>query len=208
MNTATTFLNSAIIERVKLVLLKPSECWNSIASETANVQQLMRTLVVPLAVISSACQFLGMQIFGVTIPRLGTWRQPLFSSLVWHITTAVLQIALVFVGALVVEKVAKLFKGEATRERAYSLLAHAMIPGAVGGMLGLVPFLSIFSIIFSILGLFTLYNGSTKMTTVPESSKLLFTLALVVSLIATGMVVFFIGSSLIAPPIPGSLNVS
>jgi hypothetical protein len=75
-------------------------------------------------------------------------------------------------------------------------------------MLGLVPFLSIFSIIFSILGLFTLYNGSTKMTTVSESSKLLFTLALVVSLIATGMVVFFIGSSLIAPPIPGSLNVS
>jgi hypothetical protein len=206
MNTATTFINAALIERVKLVLLKPSECWNSIASETANVQHLMRSLVVPLAVISSACQFIGLQVFGVSFPGLGTWRPPLFSSLAWHIATVLLQVALVFIGAIVVEKVAKLFKGEATRERSYSLLAHSMIPGAVGGVLGLVPFLSIFSFIFAILGLFTLYNGTTKMTTVAESKKLFFTLAVIVSLMATGMVVFFIGSSLISQPVPG-LNI-
>jgi len=207
MNTTTTLTRAALIERVKLVLLKPSECWDTIATETPNLQNIMRTLVVPLAVVSSACQFLGLQLFGVSFPGLGTWRPPLFSSLAWHIATVLLQLGLVFVGAIVVEKVTQLFKAETTRERAYSLLAHSMIPGAVGGMLGLMPFLSIFSFIFAILGLFTLYSGSTKMTSVHESKKLLFTLAIVVSLIVTSLVIFSVTSLIIAQPVPG-LNVS
>ncbi|MEY4700955.1 MAG: hypothetical protein RL326_1142 [Pseudomonadota bacterium] len=207
MNTTTALTKTALIERVKLVLLKPSECWDTIASESANIAHLMRSLVVPLAVVSSACQFLGLQLFGISFPGLGTWRPPLFSSLAWHILTVILQVALVFIGAIVVEKITELFKAETTRERSYSLLAHSMIPGAVGGTLGLVPSLSIFSFIFAILGLFTLYNGSTKMTTVPESKKLFFTIAVVVSLIATSLVVFFVASLLVAQPVPG-LNVS
>ncbi len=207
MNTTTALTKAALIDRVKLVLLKPSECWDTIASETANIPHIARSLVVPLAVISSACQFIGLQLFGFSFPGLGTWRPPLFSSLAWHIVTVILQVGIVFVGAIVVERITKLFKGDTTRERAYSLLAHSMIPGAVGGILGLIPFMSIFSFIFAILGLFTLYNGSTKMTTVPESKKLLFTLAMVVSLIATSLAVFFVASLLIAQPVPG-LNVS
>jgi hypothetical protein len=207
MNTTTALTKAALIDRVKLVLLKPSECWDTIASETANIPRIARSLVVPLAVISSACQFIGLQLFGFSFPGLGTWRPPLFSSLAWHIVTVILQVGIVFVGAIVVERITKLFKGDTTRERAYSLLAHSMIPGAVGGILGLIPFMSIFSFIFAILGLFTLYNGSTKMTTVPESKKLLFTLAMVVSLIATWMLLFFFASLIIAQPVPG-LNVS
>ncbi len=166
----------------------------------------MRSLVIPLAVLSNACQFIGLQVVGVS-SVLGTWRPPFFSSLAWHIATAMEYVVLIFIGAIIVEKLAKLFKGEATRERCYSLLAHSMIPGAAAGILTLVPSLSIFAFIFAILGgLFTLYNGTTKMTTVPESNKLFFTIALIISLMATARVVFYIGSLLIARPVAG-LNV-
>jgi len=207
MNAIKNFLTPALLERVKLVLLKPSECWDSIALEEANWRHIMQSLVIPLVVVSNACQFIGLQLFGVTLPQLGTWHPPFFSSLAWQIATAILHVALVFVGAIIVEKIAKLFKGEVSRDRAYSLLAHSMIPGAIGGMLGIIPLVGIFGIVFTILGLFTLYSGTTKMTTVPESSKLLFTLAIIVSFVVTGMVAFFIISGVISQPLPG-LNVS
>lgn len=207
MNAIKNLLSPALFERVKLVLLKPSECWDSIASEEANTRHIMWSLVVPLAVISNACQFIGFQLFGVTVPLLGTWRPPFFSSLAWHIGLVIIHVGIVFVGAIIVEKIAKLFKGDASRDRAYSLLAHSMIPGSVGGMLGIFPLAGILGIVFAILGLFTLYSGSTKMTTVAESNKLLFTLAIVVSLIAISLVAFPLASLIIAQPVPG-LNVS
>jgi len=207
MNAIKNFLSPALFERVKLVILKPSECWDTIASEEANMRHIMQSLVIPLTVLSNACQFLGLQLFGVTVPLLGTWRPPLLSSLAWHICLTIIQVGVVFVGAIIVEKIAKLFKGAASRDRAYSLLAHSMIPGSVGGMLGIFPLAGILGTVFAILGLFTLYKGSTKMTTVAEDSKTLFTYAIVVLLMAVSLVAFPLASLIISQPVPG-LNVS
>lgn len=201
MNTTNpTHIASSVIARVKLVTLSPKECWNTIASEQHDPKTLVKNVIAPLVAAGALAQFLGLQIFGFAMPLLGTWRPPLVSSLIHFLLRAVVQVAMLFIAGFVVQKLSTTFQGSASREKAFSLVAHAALPGLAAGLLGIFPPLLAIGLILGIVGIYAFYSGISTMTAVPEGSRLMFVLSCVVVMIVLGFVVSAVEALLISSP--------
>ncbi len=97
---------------------------------------------------------------------------------------------MIFISSLIIQKLAGFFHGSATPDRAFSLVAHSMLPTLVGSLLAIYPLLGIFGIVFTALSLSALYHGAPVMTTVSSSKILGFIAAFIVSMILTSMVIY------------------
>ncbi len=133
---------------------------------------------------------------------LGTWRPPLFQYLFSQIAAGVVGIAMIFVSSFIMQKLATLFQGSVTSDRAFSLIAHSMLPTLVGGLLAVYPLLGIFGIVFTILSIAALYHGAPVMTTVRSDKTLGFIAAFIVSMILTSIVIYGALGLLITMPQP------
>ncbi len=52
------------VERVKGILLKPKEEWQTISGETTTITELYRTYIIILAAIGPVASIIGMSIVG------------------------------------------------------------------------------------------------------------------------------------------------
>lgn len=205
METATTiksFNVNTIINRAKLVILSPKLCWQTIAQETHTPKELLRTTIIPLILAGIACSTIGMQVFGMNLGPLGTWRPPLFQYLISQIAAGVIGVAMIFISSIILQKLAQFFQGSATPDKAFSLIAHSMLPALVGGLLAFYPLLGIFGIVFTIISLLALYHGAPVMTTVSGDKSLGFIAAFIVSMILTSIVIYGATGMIIPMPQP------
>jgi len=208
METLATIKNfelTALINRAKLVILSPKECWQTISQETHTPKELLRSTVVPLTLAGILCSTIGMQIFGMNMGPLGTWRPPLVQYLLSQIVFGIVGVCMIFVGSFILQKLAEFFQGTVSSDRAFSLLAHAMLPVLIGNLLAIYPLLGIFGIVFGIIGLCALYWGTPAMTTVASNKALGFVAAFVVTMMLTSIVVYGVSALFIAlpqPPLP------
>jgi hypothetical protein len=177
-----TFNLSHLIERAKLVLLSPKQCWDKISKETHEPLALLKSTIAPLIILNIICAVIGIQIFtkalGVFAARLGAGLElsliPFFFS---QILNGFVSIGMLFLGAFILHNLAPKFQGEVSKERAFIYLAHAMIPSLLGGLLAVIPPLIPLALIFSIVSMCALYFGATVMTSVPKERGLGFFIA-------------------------------
>jgi hypothetical protein len=136
---------------------------------------------------------------------LGTWRPPFFHFLISQIAVGAIGVGMIFIGSFILQKLADMFQGSVTSERAFSLLAHSMIPMLVGNLLAIFPLLGVFGIVFAIIGMCAIYYGTPVMTSVTNSKALGFVAAFIVTMILTSIVVYGLSAILIPlpqPPLP------
>ncbi len=141
----------------------------------------------------------------MNIGPLGTWRPPLVQYLLSQIIFGILGVFMMFVGSLILQKLAAFFQGTVTSDRAFSFLAHAMLPMLVGNLLAIYPLLGIFGIVFAIIGLCALYFGTPVMTTIANNKALGFVAAFIVSMMLTSLVVYGVSAFVVPlpqPPLP------
>ncbi|MFN4897183.1 MAG: Yip1 family protein [Pseudomonadota bacterium] len=196
---------SAVFNRCKLVLLSPKECWQTISQEAHTPQALLRSTLIPLLLAGILCATIGMQLFGMNMGPLGTWRPAFFQYLVAQIASGVLGIAMLFIGAWLMQKLAQFFQGSVSFDRAFSLLGHASLPMLVAGLLTIYPLLGALGIVCTVIGLYALYHGSIAMTSVARNKALGFLAAFLVSMLLTSIVVYGLASLVITfpqPPLP------
>lgn len=180
--TNQTFNLSQILERAKLVLLSPKQCWDKIANETHEPLALLKSTIAPLVILNIICAVIGLQILtkflGLFPARLGA---DLHLSIIPFVFSQTLRgavsIGMLFLGAFILHNLAPKFQGEVSKERAFIYLAHAMIPSLLGGLLAAIPPLIPLAIIFSIVSMCALYFGATVMTSVPKERALGFFIA-------------------------------
>jgi hypothetical protein len=197
MNTTTTTTESklidvqAIIARCKLVLLDPKGCWSQIASESNSPVHLLKTIYLPLSVLGAICLIVGLSLFGITVPLLGTFR-PGFSALISQaLLYVVLGVAAPFIVSFIFEKLAPYFDGTAPFNKSFSLIVHASIPSLIGDCFILIPGLrAVGALVGSLYGLYLLYCGFNSMVQLPEGKRLPF--------IATATVVIIVVQTIIA----------
>jgi hypothetical protein len=193
--TLQSFNLAALINRFKLVVLSPKECWKTISSEDHDPKALVMSVILPLVVVGIVCSTIGLQVFGISMGPLGTWRPPLVSFLLSQVVNGVMTVVGVFVSAWLIQKLASFFHGSATPSRAFSLVTHAMLPLLASNALTIFPPLTVLGLVLLILSLYTLYQGSSVMTTVPENKRLGF----VVSFIACAILVSIVFAAISAP---------
>ena len=180
-----------LIDRVKNILITPQNEWDVIKNEQPNTPGIITGYVLPLAGAAAVAAFIGYAFIGVNFLgfRIKGIDWGLYQGL------AVLQGALlsVFVCAIVIDALAPSFGSEKNMGRSVQLVAYSFTPGWVGGLLAIIPALSIVGTLAGLYGLYLLYIGLPKLKNTPQDKQVSY---YVVSLL-TIIVVFFVVSYII-----------
>jgi len=187
----------ALVDRVKNILLSPRTEWPVIDAEPATVASLYTGYIMPLAAIPVICQALGMSLFGVTIPFIGThYRTPIGSALTSAAILYVFSLVAVFLISLVVDGLAPTFGGTKNPVQALKVVAYSYTASWVGGIFSLLPALGIIGVLFGLYSLYLLFLGLPVLMKSPPDKAVGYTVVVVICAIIVTWIVFFVIASL------------
>ena len=189
-------------ERVKGILLRPKQEWQTIAGETTTISELYRTYVGILAAIGPVASIIGMSIVGIHLPLLGSYRVSIFTSISSAIVQYVLTLVGVYVMALIIDALAPKFSGEKSMIQAFKVAAYSFTPGWIVGIVGLFPSLSPLGIL-GLYGLYLLYVGLPVLMKSPQEKSVGYTIAVIIAAIVIFLLIGFISHAFISYPTPG-----
>jgi hypothetical protein len=155
--------------RVVAILTKPADEWRTIGAEPATVEGLMRDYAAPLAAIPAVAQFIGFSLIGLPAPvfggaiRIGIVRSFTFAVVAW-----VSALVSAWIAAVVIEKLASTFQAKGSTAQALKLVVYSMTPIWVGGVLYLVPVLSVLLIIAALYAVYLFYLGLPRVMSTPS----------------------------------------
>jgi len=203
MSTEKKLINlPLLIEKAKLVILSPKDCWQKISDESTTPNELVRSLVAPLLVLGVVLSVFGSQVFGIDKGLFGTWSPPLFSYLLFQIGSSIISVVMLYVSSFIVQRLAGLFHGTATPERAFSLVTHTAIPVMVGNLLAFYPILENLGLVFTVISVIALYHGIPAMTTVAPNKTLGFIAAYICIMILASLVIYGLAAFVVPLPQP------
>jgi hypothetical protein len=189
--------------RAKALLLQPTETWKQIATENKSITELYKEYILILALLPALTGFLSLAVIGINVPFLGTYRAPLFSTLLTQAVSYVLMLGMLYVAAIVLEFFAPKFEATVSREVAFRLCAYSTTPLMVASILSLLPILALFA--FAAAALYSIYlfwTGLGVLTQVPESRRIGYVLVSALSTFVIVVVFASIQAALSSPAIP------
>lgn len=198
-----------ILDRAKAVLLDPKNIWSTIKSESATPKDLITGYLGVLLAAGAIAQFvrsvfLGISVMGVTV------KSGLVDGLTYSVLSLILTIVGMYVMAAIMQKIAPKFEGSTTIDSTFRLLAYSTTASALGQILLILPVPGIMLATFALglYGLYTLFQGITPMTGVPEARRVPFLLVSIV----IGAVIMFVVNALVlssfAPSSTSGLNIN
>lgn len=190
-----------LIERVKGILLRPKQEWQTIGGETASIAELYKGYVVPLAAIGPIASVIGMSLVGLSLPFVGTVRIPITTSIGSAVVHYILTLAGVYILALVIDALAPTFAGEKNVTQAFKVAAYSYTAGWVVGIFTIIPVLSVLSIL-GLYGLYLLYLGLPVLMKSPQEKSLGYTIAVIVAAIVIFVVIGIVSRAFITYPMP------
>lgn len=171
-----------IFNRAKLVLLNPSSCWSTIAVEATSPKELLISFFLPLSVLGLVCSLIGS--FGSPLSY------PFSTQVTLCLLALILNAIFLSIFAFLAVKIASFFSGSTTFSKAFSWGVYAWTPSLVAGLFGVFPMLqSLAALPAALYGLYILYKGCGRMTTVPETQHLTFLISLIVAAFVAYLVV-------------------
>ena len=189
-------------ERVKGILLKPKQEWETISGEATTIPELYMTYVAVLAAIGPVATIIGMSIVGIRLPFVGSFRVPITTSIASGIVHYILTLVGVYVLALIIDGLAPTFSGEKNINQAFKVAAYSYTPGWVVGVLWIIPSLSPLGIL-GLYGLYLLYLGLPVLMKSPQEKSLGYTVAVIIAAIVIFVVTGFISRAIISYPTVG-----
>ena len=180
-----------IVERVKKLLLTPTQEWGVIKGESQTVAGLFTQYVMILSAIPAIAWFIGFSIVGYS--GMGpTYRVPIGAGLANLVLSYILGLGSVYVMALVIDAFAPNFGGEKNFIQALKVAAFFPTAYWVTGIFFILPTLSIFVLPGALYSLWLLYVGLAPMMDVEEHRAVPYTvvvmLVAVVLLVVSGVV--------------------
>lgn len=188
---------SALVDRVKAILMQPKETWPVIAGEAATPGDIITRYAIPLAAIGPIAGFIGGQLFGISAVFV-TIKPGLMAGLTGAITGFIMAIVSLVAMAFVVDFLAPKFEGQANRTQAFKLCAYSLTAGWVAGIFGLFPALGLLSLLAALYGIYLFYLGATPVMKVPEAKAGGFTAVTIVVMIVLYIVLGSIAASVTA----------
>lgn len=191
-----------LVERVKKLLLSPTQEWQVIKSETHTVSGLYTRYVMILSAIPAVASFIGFSVVGYS--GLGmTYRVPIPAGVANMVLSYLLGLGAVYVMALVIDGLAINFGGE--KDFVQALKVSAFFPTAywVTGVFYMIPALAILAIVGAIYSLWLLYTGLAPLMSVHEEKAAGYTAVVVIVAIVLMVVIATIAALAIPSPSRG-----
>lgn len=154
--------------RVVNILTRPQTEWTVIASEPTDVATLYKSYIMMLAAIPPAAGYIGMTMFGISVPVMGTVRVGIVQGLTAAVVQYVLALAGVYIASIVIDKLAPTFQSQSDAMRALKLVAYASTPSWLAGALGIIPALSPLAILGGLYGIYLFYLGVAPLMKTPS----------------------------------------
>ena len=177
---------AALIARVKAILLTPKDEWPKIAAEPATIGSLYFDYVVYLVAIPVLSALIGGLVFGYGFA--GVTFRPSFFGGVWAAAIQyALQLAAVYVFALIADNLAPRFGGQQDQVSAFKLAAYSYTASWVAGIFMLVPALAVLTML-GLYSLYLLYTGAPVLMKVPKDRTLSYTIVIIL----VGIVLSFV----------------
>lgn len=183
-----------LLARVKGIVLKPSDEWQTIDPENTPPPMLYKSYIAPLAAIGPIANFIGMVLIGFSVPFVGTMRIGVISGIGMLVTSYVLALVAVYVVALIANALAPSFKGEQNMQQALKLVAYAYTPAWVASILGIIPALGLLAALAGLYSLYLLYLGLPVMMKCPRDKALGYTIVLIIIAIIVGVIMSLISA--------------
>ena len=175
----------------------PQKEWHVINSEPGNTANITTTYILPLTLIGAFAAFIGFGFLGVGI---GVFK---IAGVGWGIKMAlgyaIRSILGVFIAAFIIDALASNFGSEKNFDKSFQVAAYSATAGLVGGIVLIVPALSILALLASLYGLYLLYLGLPILKKTPADKAVsYFVVVLVVSLVV--WVIFYYIQNLLFYP--------
>lgn len=177
-----------ITERIKGILLKPKEEWQTIAGETTSIAELYKNYIILLAAIGPVASFIGMSLVGVGLPGGGAYRVSITTGIMSAVVQYVLTLVSVYILAFIIDALAPTFSGEKNLNQAFKLAAYSYVPGWLVGVFALIPALRILGIL-GLYGLYLLYLGLPVLMKSPKEKSTGYTVAVIIAAIIIFVVI-------------------
>ena len=190
-----------LVERTKNILLSPKHEWQVIDGEETSIGGLFTGYIAPLAAIGPVASILGMEIFGISVPSVGTFRVPIGAALRQGIAQYVMALVGVFVLALIIDKLAPYFRVEENRYQALMVAAYSSTPVWVVGIVGLIPALSILGLLGLLYSLYLIYLGLPVLMRVPQHKVMSYTVMVILCAVALFFMIGLIAAQLGGGPV-------
>jgi len=169
-----------LIDRAKNIIMKPKQEWPVIDAEPATIGGLYTGYVIPLSLVPTIAGFLGMVLFGITIPFLGSVRMPVGTALGGAAVQFVGGLIGVYILALVIDALAPSFSGTKNMTSAFKVAAYSYTAAWVAGILSIIPVLGIIVLLLSLYSLYLLYTGLPVLMKSPPEKALGYTVVVII----------------------------
>ena len=184
--------------RVKGILLAPRGEWPVVAAEDTPAGRIYSGYVAPLAAVGALASVIGATYVGVSLPFEHAARLSLGAAVVGALAHFLLTFAIVFVVALLVDRLAPTFGAKRDARRALQVTAYSFTPAWVAAALAVVPALGAIAGVIGLYGLYLLYLGLPVLMHAPADKSLGYTVVVVICTIVLTIAVALTTGILIA----------
>jgi hypothetical protein len=172
-----------IVQRVKDIILKPTQTWTEIKAEQTTIKELYTSYAVILAAIPPIASFIGMSLLGVSAFSL-SYRIPLGWGISHAIVSYILSLVGLYVVALIIDALAPSFGSQKNRLNAMKVAVFSWTPSWIAGILMIFPFLSPLALLLSLYSLYLFYVGLPLLMETPKEKAIgYFIVCILVSII-------------------------
>jgi hypothetical protein len=196
MSTSEGIISPSLVNRVRAILMKPKDEWRVIDGESTDISTMYRRYVIPLAAIGPLATFLGGQLFGTTIPVLGTVRVPIGNAILGALVTYGLSLAACYIVAMVIDNLAPRYGGTRNMTQAFKVSAYGSTAQWVAGVFALIPALSPLTIL-GLYSLYLFYLGLPTLMKVPQDKAMTYTITVVVVSIVIFILIGIVSAAVI-----------
>jgi Yip1 domain len=159
MPTTTQASAPALQDRVRRILTTPKTEWPVIEAESTDVASLYKSYIAILAAIPAIGSFIGMTVFGITLPFVGTIRTPVVSGFAQMIVSYCLGLVSVYISALIIDKLAPTFNSTPNMIQALKLVAYSSTAVWIAGVLQIIPALGLVVVLAALYSIYLFYLG-------------------------------------------------
>ena len=188
-----------IFKEVKEVAVNPVGCWNNIRGTYNSVKDFYMNFLGPLLLIPPVAAFIGLSIIGIPNPITGgTFRTPFVSGLVSVVLQFGLALAMAYLSALILSKLAPKFGGSEDLLAALKLVGYAWAPYYLASILTILPVIGLLVVLVGLYGIYIFYQGISPMLSVPATQRVVYTVVSVVVIFVARLLVGGIAAIVVA----------
>lgn len=188
-----------LVERAKSILKNPKSEWTIIKNETTTVNELFTQYAVIMALIPAIASFIGYSLIGVSVMGV-SFKYPMMTGLLQAGLTYILGLVGLYVLGMIVDNLAPSFGSTKDLTASMKVVVFSYTASWVGGILMIIPSLTILAVLFSIYSLYLMFIG-IKTIKEPPAEKL--TTYFVVTLLVSIVVYVVIGAIVAAIALGG-----